>query len=776
MHNDRKWWKESVIYQLYPRSFQDSNGDGIGDLRGILQRMDYLEQLGIRAIWLNPIYKSPNDDMGYDIRAHARGIRIIMDLVVNHTSDEHAWFVEARKSKDNPYRDFYIWRKGKGKEPGDEPNNWASFFTPSAWTYDEATDEYYLHLFSQKQPDLNWENPRLREEVYRMMNWWMDKGIDGFRMDVINLIAKEEGLPDGASSGAGYVFCPEHFANQEKLHDHLQEMRRRCFDGRDAMCVGETPFSSPETGSRLMDPENRELDMIFQDALMEVDSGEGSKWNVIPFSLKEWKRRVRTWQQVAENTWGSLFWSNHDQPRPLSRFVDLDAAARAAIADLPEGAQGQDAAYAAAFETLRTRAAKMLGAAMHLMRGTSYIFQGEEIGMLNMPFASPEDLRDIESINFYNEECKKGGDAADQAFMLGVLEEMELSNMRTIIMAILMFGFCLVIMMTNHSYLNRRTKESEMVAKRDPMTGVGSKHAYMIKENDLNSLIHEGEAEPFAVVVCDVNGLKKINDTLGHKAGDEYIRKACTMICDIFRHSPVFRVGGDEFVAVLSGRDFAHKNELMQVLHDRSAEHIQSNDAVVSGGLAVFMPEKDHNVHDVFQRADELMYQEKKVLKSLGAVTRDDESDAAEAAAEAEKAGKLTPSDETILNIRRFVLIADDEETNRIMLGSVLEDQFDILYAADGEETMEIVRERKDDIALVLLDLMMPLLDGREVLKQMSGDPELRMIPVIVLTADQEAELECLKLGAMDFIPKPYPIMEVIRARVNRCTPPSATA
>ena len=448
MHNDRKWWKESVIYQLYPRSFQDSDGDGIGDLRGILKRMDYLEQLGVGAIWLNPIYKSPNDDMGYDISdyqdimdefgtmedfdellaaAHRHGIRIIMDLVVNHSSDEHAWFMEARQSKDNPYRDFYIWRKGKGTAPGEEPNNWASFFTPSAWTYDAATDEYYLHLFSQKQPDLNWENPRLREEVYRMMNWWMDKGIDGFRMDVINLIAKEEGLPDGASSGPGYVFCPEHFANQEKLHDYLQEMRRRCFDGRDAMCVGETPFSSPETGSRLMDPDNRELDMIFQDALMEVDSGEGGKWNVIPFSLREWKRRVRIWQQVAEDTWGSLFWSNHDQPRPLSRFVDLDAAAGAALSDdasepargsedLPAGSSGSGETYAAMFETLRTRAAKMLGAAMHLMRGTSYIYQGEEIGMLNMPFESPDDLRDIESINFYHEELKKGADAAEKAF------------------------------------------------------------------------------------------------------------------------------------------------------------------------------------------------------------------------------------------------------------------------------------------------------------------------------------------------------------------------
>ena len=375
---------------------------------------------------------------------------------------------------------------------------------------------------------------------------------------------------------------------------------------------------------------------------------------------------------------------------------------------------------------------------------------------------------------YYESADRTGESAGDAAYIIDALDELENTNTRTILMAIGMFGFGLLIMLTNHNYLNRRTRESELLANRDPMTGVRSKHAYMVRENELNGEIYEGEAKEFAIVVCDVNGLKKINDTLGHKAGDEYIKKACTMICDIFQHSPVFRVGGDEFVAILHGRDYTVRGDLMTILHDRSVDHIASGDAVVSGGLAAFDPEKDHNVHDVFQRADELMYQEKKVLKSLGAVTRDDESDAAEAAKEAEKeaaekAAEQAAADDYVIRIRRHVLIAEDDIINREMLGNVLEGQFDILYAADGEEAMEILRTRTDDIALVLLDLMMPFMDGREILKIMNQDEELRLIPVIVMTADQDAELECLKLGAMDFIPKPYPIGEVIQARVNRC-------
>lgn len=411
---ERRWWKECVIYQLYPRSFYDANHDGIGDLQGIIEKLDYLKDLGIGAIWLNPVYASPNDDMGYDISnyqeimeefgtmedfdrllalAHHKGIRIIMDLVVNHTSDEHAWFIESRKSTDNPYRDLYIWRKGNGSK---EPNNWASFFTPSAWKYDDITGEYYLHLFSEKQPDLNWENPRLREKIYEMMNWWLDKGIDGFRMDVINLIAKKEGFPDGNGEQtiSGYTFCPEHFANQEKLHEYLKEMRRACFDGRDCMCVGETPFVNPKIGQRFIDTDAKELDMIFQFELMDIDSGKSGKWEIVPYKLSDFKRIIREWQKATEASWGSLFWSNHDQPRPLSRFVTVDS------------------------EVMRVRAAKMLAVAMHLLKGTSFIYQGEEIGMTNMPFTSLEQLRDIESIKYY-EEAKKAGkqDAAWKAIL-----------------------------------------------------------------------------------------------------------------------------------------------------------------------------------------------------------------------------------------------------------------------------------------------------------------------------------------------------------------------
>ena len=360
----------------------------------------------------------------------------------------------------------------------------------------------------------------------------------------------------------------------------------------------------------------------------------------------------------------------------------------------------------------------------------------------------------------------------DEQYVLHLLEDLESSNTRTMIMAIGMFGFALIVMLTNHSYMNRRTRESENLANRDPMTGVRSKHAFLVREQEIDASIKEGEKQEFAVVVCDVNGLKKINDTLGHKAGDEYIRKACTMVCDIFRHSPVFRVGGDEFVAILTGRDYSIRQELMVTLHDRSVEHIGQNEAVVSGGLAEFIEGHDNNMHDVFQRADERMYDEKKLLKSLGAVTRDDESDKEEE----RKAGMqdLLPEDR-IINIRRHVLIAEDEAVNRELLGSVLGDRFDVIYAENGEEAMRTIHSRKDDIALVLLDLVMPKMNGREILQVMNNDPALHAIPVIVLTADQNAELECLKLGAMDFIPKPYPIWEVVKARVDRCIELSET-
>ena len=385
------WWKERVFYQIYPRSFQDSNGDGIGDLRGIISRLDYLKSLGVGAVWLCPVYDSPNADMGYDIRdyekimaefgtmedfdellreMHSRDIKLVMDLVVNHSSDEHRWFVESRSSRENPYRDYYIWRDGKD---GREPNNWASFFTPSAWSYDEGTGQWYLHLFSEKQPDLNWENPSVREEVYSMINRWFDRGVDGFRMDVITVIAKAPGLPDGkgAPGAGGYVFSPEHFAFQPKLHEYLREMRRRCFDGRDCMCVGETSFVNTENANSLVG-DGRELDLLFQFDLMDMD-GEGSKWNAIPLDEPKLKRIVAAWQGAID--WNTLFLGNHDQPRVVSRFGDTSS------------------------EELWKRSAKCLATLMYLQRGTPFIYQGEELGMTNAPFETREQLRDVEELN-----------------------------------------------------------------------------------------------------------------------------------------------------------------------------------------------------------------------------------------------------------------------------------------------------------------------------------------------------------------------------------------
>ena len=398
------WWKERVFYQIYPRSFLDTNGDGIGDIRGILQKLDYLKQLGIGAVWLCPVYDSPNDDNGYDIRnyekimeefgtmsdfdallegLHARDIKLVMDLVVNHSSDEHAWFQESRKSKENPYRDFYIWRGGKD---GGTPNNWASFFAPSAWKQDEATGEYYLHLFSEKQPDLNWENPRVRAEIYAMVNRWFDRGVDGFRMDVINCIAKDAGLPDGAGepNAEGYTLAFERFANRPRFYEYLRELRQACYTGRDCLCLAEAPFTSPEEGRKMLDEEHGIFDMIFPFDLMEIDDGPRGKYDSAPWSLRQFRQIVDRWQAATENGWGSLFWSNHDQARAVSRY----------------GCTGS--------EELRVRSAKMLAVVMYLLRGTPFIYQGEELGMMNTAFPDESAIRDIEAFNTLKQAAQLG--------------------------------------------------------------------------------------------------------------------------------------------------------------------------------------------------------------------------------------------------------------------------------------------------------------------------------------------------------------------------------
>lgn len=398
------WWKESVVYQIYPRSFMDSNGDGIGDLRGIISRLDYLKTLGIDVIWLSPVYESPDDDNGYDISdyqqisdkfgtlkdweelleaMHSRGMKLIMDLVVNHTSDEHAWFVESRKSKDNPYRDYYCWRPGKD---GREPNNWTSVFSGSAWQYDEATDEYYLHLFSRKQPDLNWENPKVRDEVNRMMTWWLDKGIDGFRMDVINMISKVPGLP--SSGDERYAWGGEYFMNGPRVHEFLQDMNREVLSKYDIMTVGECGGTGAEEAVLYTDPERHELNMIFQFEHMDLDAGQHGKWDLVNWTLPDLKRVMSKWQTVLEGKgWNSLFLNNHDQPRMVSRF-------------------GNDGTY-------RVESAKMLATFLHMMQGTPYIYQGEEIGMTNVRFATIDEYQDVETLNMYRESVMERGAQPD---------------------------------------------------------------------------------------------------------------------------------------------------------------------------------------------------------------------------------------------------------------------------------------------------------------------------------------------------------------------------
>lgn len=399
---EKTWWKESVVYQIYPRSFCDSNGDGIGDLNGITGKLDYLKELGIDVIWLSPVYQSPNDDNGYDIsdykvimsefgtmedydrmlkRAHELGIKIMMDLVVNHTSDEHVWFAESRKSKENPYRDYYIWSEAKD---GKEPNNWGGCFGGSAWEYDEETEMYYLHLFSKKQPDLNWDNPKVRDEVFDMMDWWCQKGIDGFRMDVISMISKVPGLPDGEINQKGYGDFGPFVHNGPHVHEYLEEMNEKVLSKYDLITVGECAGVTVEEAKKYASDSGKELNMVFQFEHMDLDGGESFKWNERKIQLTELKKVLTKWQTELEGkAWNSLYWCNHDQPRMLSRL-------------------GNDS------REYREVSAKMLGTCLHMMQGTPYVYQGEELGMTNYPFSSLEEFRDIESINAYHEMTEKG--------------------------------------------------------------------------------------------------------------------------------------------------------------------------------------------------------------------------------------------------------------------------------------------------------------------------------------------------------------------------------
>ncbi|HMD87804.1 MAG TPA: alpha-glucosidase [Anaerolineaceae bacterium] len=423
---NKVWWKESVVYQIYPRSFFDSDADGIGDLRGIIHKLDYLKELGISVVWLCPVYKSPNDDNGYDIsdyrnimnefgtladweelleQMHQRGIKLVMDLVVNHTSDEHPWFKASRSSKDNPFRDYYIWRPPRA---GREPNNWASHFGGSAWQFDEVTGEYYLHLFSRKQPDLNWENPQVRAHIYEMMHWWLKKGIDGFRMDVINMISKVPGLPDAPIlTDDRYQNGDRYFINGPRLLEYLEEMKQEVLSKYDILTVGETPSVSTQDALALCNEKSGALKMVFQFEHMRLDASQpdrSSRRSIKPWQLLDLKQVMTRWQKDLQDLgWNSIYLSNHDQPRAVSRF-------------------GNDGRY-------RVESAKMLATFTHMLQGTPYIYQGEEIGMTNVAFDTISDYRDIETLNVYRELVQEKG--LDPEYVLSILHAKSRDNART---------------------------------------------------------------------------------------------------------------------------------------------------------------------------------------------------------------------------------------------------------------------------------------------------------------------------------------------------------
>jgi oligo-1,6-glucosidase len=403
----KTWWKEGIVYQIYPRSFMDSNGDGIGDLNGITEKLDYIKELGATIIWISPFYKSPNHDNGYDIsdytaiqqdfgtindfdnllvQAHARGLKIMIDLVVNHTSTEHPWFIESSKSRNNPYSDFYIWRDGKDGRP---PNNWGSEFSGSAWQYVRERDQYYLHLFTPEQADLNWENEAVRNEVFKIMTWWCDKGIDGFRLDVINMISKEPGLPEGIKQeGALFGDRNAYVCNGPKVHDYLREMNRKVLSRYNLVTVGETPCVTVDEAVKYTGSDEGELNMVFQFEAMQCDSVNGNKWTDKRFSLPELKKIYAKWQSGLEGKgWNSLYMENHDQPRCIGRYADD--------------------------KKFRVLSAKMLATCLHLQKGTPYVYEGEELGMTNTHFDTIDELKDIESVNAYREMTANGTSPSD---------------------------------------------------------------------------------------------------------------------------------------------------------------------------------------------------------------------------------------------------------------------------------------------------------------------------------------------------------------------------
>ncbi|MBO9553853.1 alpha-glucosidase [Cellulomonas sp.] len=429
--DDAPWWTKAVVYQIYPRSFADSDGDGIGDIPGILQHLDHLVELGVDVVWLSPVYSSPQDDNGYDISdyqdvdpvfgtlddldeligaLHAHGIRLVMDLVVNHTSDEHPWFVDSRSGKDSEKRDWYWWRPARpGTEPGQpgaEPTNWGSFFSGPVWELDEETQEYYLHLFSRKQPDLNWENPQVRHAVYDMMRWWLARGVDGFRMDVINLVSKEVPLRDGVVHGGLWADGSPFYTCGPRIHEFLAEMHREVFADHpeQLLAVGEMPGVTIEDARLFTDPARAEVDMVFQFEHVGLDHGPGGKFDTRPLRLTDLKTSFGRWQSgLADAGWNSLYWDNHDQPRIVSRF-------------------GDDGVY-------RRESATMLATVLHLHRGTPYVYQGEELGMTNAHFTRFEDYQDIESLRHISEARARGHSTDDE--LLEGLARMSRDNART---------------------------------------------------------------------------------------------------------------------------------------------------------------------------------------------------------------------------------------------------------------------------------------------------------------------------------------------------------